>query len=181
MNRRVVCVLLAVCVASSSGCGSILFPQMQEVPVECTNVPTASFAAPAVGTGCRSGQVLRLDRRKDVTVEIKAQGYHAQTVKIVSEVSVARAITSILLNGSHGIFTLFITTVVGVAADIKSGAWQVLEPTELIVELTSDGSTPAATQASWPTTTPSPSAYCQSCGARAGSTAFCTSCGARAR
>lgn len=181
MLKRVLALVLCVPVALP-GCGSILFPQQQEVPTDCTNVATASFAVPAAGTSVRSGQPLRLDRRKDHTVEVRAEGYDTQTVRVQSQVSVARAAVSILLNGGHGLFTLFITTFIGVFADIRSGAWQVLEPTELQVQLyrPGEGPPPHAT-AAWPTTTPSPSAFCPSCGARAGDTTFCTGCGARQR
>ncbi|MCO5170079.1 MAG: hypothetical protein M9894_27415 [Planctomycetes bacterium] len=167
------------------GCGAILFPTQQEVPVDCTNVAVASFSVPAAGSGCRSGQVLRLDRRKDHAMEVRAEGYEVQTVRIVSEFSIGRAIASVLLNGSHGIFTLFITTVIGIGADIKAGAWQVLVPTEVKVELYRPGQGPSPTaqagETTWPAASPSPSTYCSSCGVRAGTSAFCTSCGARIR
>jgi hypothetical protein len=183
VSKRSVCVLLSAMV-SLQGCGAILFPTQQEVPVECPTVATASFRVPSAGTSARSGAALKLDRRKDYTVEVQAPGHATQTVRVESELSISRAIVSIVLNGSHGIFTLFITTFIGCFADIRAGAWQVLEPTELVVELTADGSpppAPAATTSSWPTASPTPSGFCESCGARAGSTDFCTSCGARVR
>ncbi len=177
-------VALAGWVATASGCGLILFPQVQEVPVECLTEPTASFAVPTEGTSARSGAVLRLDRRKDYTVHVRAEGYLPAQVRIESEFSVGRIVTSVVLNGGHGIFTLFISTVLGCFADFRAGAWQVLEPTDLSVELAPDPSAPAPARqgqasASWPTTAPSPSGFCRSCGASAGSTTFCTSCGAR--
>jgi len=170
-------------VGVTPGCGLILFPQVQEVPVECPTEPTASFAVPTEGTSARSGAVLRLDRRKDYTVHVRAEGYLPTQVRIESEFSVGRIVTSVVLNGGHGIFTLFISTVLGCFADFRAGAWQVLEPTELSVDLVPDGSAPVATApaASWPTASPSPSGFCESCGTRIGSTSFCTSCGARVR
>lgn len=186
MSKRSVCVLLSAMV-SLQGCGAILFPTQQEVPVECPTVATASFRVPSVGTSARSGAALKLDRRNDYTVEVQAPGHATQTVRVESEISIWRVATSIVLNGGHGIFTLFITTVIGCFADARAGAWQVLEPTELVVELSPDGSAPpaqqqaGATTSSWPTASPSPSGFCESCGARAGGTDFCTACGARLR
>lgn len=184
MLKRPLCCVLALAV-TLQGCGAILFPTQQEVPANCGNVATASFSVPAAGAGCRSGQILRLDRRKDYVVEVKSEGYETQTVKVVSEFSLGRAIASVLLNGSHGLFTLFITTVIGIGADIKAGAWQVLEPTELNVELYRPGQGPPptaqATDTTWPVASPSPSTFCSSCGARAGRSTYCPSCGARVR
>lgn len=184
MFKRSACLLLCVAIPMQ-GCGAILFPTQQEVPVECPNVGTANFRVASAGTSARSGASLKLDRRNDYTVEVVAPGHAPQTVRVESEISVWRMATSILLNGSHGLFTLFITTVIGCFADVRAGAWQVLEPTELVVELTADGSAPppqpAAAASSWPTASPSPSGFCENCGARAGSTAFCTACGARLR
>lgn len=184
MSKRSVCLLLSVMV-SLQGCGAILFPTNQEVPVDCPTAPSASFRVPSAGTSARSGAVLKLDRRNDYTVEVVAPGHATRTVRVESEISVWRVATSIVLNGGHGLFTLFITTVIGCFADARAGAWQVLEPSELLVELTPDGS-PAAAQAtatssSWPTAAPSPSGFCESCGARVADTDFCTSCGARVR
>lgn len=183
-RRRALCAALVL--AAVPGCGSVLFAPYQEVRPICTNVPTAGFSAPAVGAGCRSGQVMRLDRREDHVVEAKADGYEPLTVRLESQVSVFRAAVSIVLNGLIATPTLWIATPFLCAIDIKAGAWQVLEPGEVVVDLyrPGEGPPPAATGASassWPTTSPTPSSFCPSCGARAGSTKYCTSCGARVR
>lgn len=185
MSRRSSCraAVVLVTLAVVPGCGSVLFSPIQAVPFSCVNVPNAGFSAPSVGAGCRSGQSMRLDRRNDLVVEAKADGYESQTIRIVSEVSVWRAAVSILLNGLVSTPTLWIATPFLCAIDIRGGAWQVLEPGEVSVELAGPG--PAASTSpstsTWPTANPAPSAFCQSCGARAGTTNFCTSCGARVR
>ena len=99
MPKRSMCLLLSA-LASLQGCGAILFPTIQEVPVECPNVATASFRVPSAGTSARSGAALKLDRRNDYTVEVQAPGHATQTVRVQSELSISRAIASIVLNGS---------------------------------------------------------------------------------
>lgn len=177
---RALCLAL-VLVAAVPGCGSVLFAPYQEIRPVCANVPSAGFSAPAVGAGCRSGQVMRLDRREDHVLEARADGYEPLTVRLESEVSVFRAAVSIVLNGLISTPTLWIATPFLCAIDIKAGAWQVLEPGEVVVELAGAGGASPASAASWPATNPTPSAYCSSCGARVGGSSYCTSCGARAR
>lgn len=187
LTRRTCLVLIAT--TALSGCMSILCPTQQEVPTECVNVPNAGFSAPADGVGCRSGQVMRLDRRKDHVVEIRAEGYEARTIRVVSEGSVLRGVFSVILNGLIATPTLWIATPFLVGIDIRSGSWSVLEPVELSVELYRPGQGPPATPqtapgasaSSWPASDPSPAGFCPSCGARIGDTAFCTGCGARIR
>lgn len=182
-----ICIPLAL-----PGCGSFFFRTQQKLRAECTNVPTATFVArdgsgSGEGSGV-SGEVLELDRRKDYDVEVKANGYASQIIHLTSESSVWRITLSIVMNAA------WVATIVGIPVpflgipiDISAGAWRVLEPTGLRVELVPDGSAPTSptaqpTAASWPTTTPTSStAFCTSCGTRAGSTAFCTSCGTRLR
>lgn len=183
---RPTCVLL-VATSALSGCMSILCPTQQQVPTECVNVPNAGFSVPADGVGCRGGQVMRLDRRKDHLVEVKAEGYETRTVRLVSEGSVLRAVFSVVLNGLIATPTLWIATPFLVGIDIRSGSWSVLEPGELTVELYRPGQGPpveaqgGASASSWPAASPSPSGFCASCGARVGDTSFCTGCGARVR
>ncbi|MCW8139656.1 MAG: hypothetical protein KIT58_12230 [Planctomycetota bacterium] len=165
-----------------SGCGSILFPTHQVVQFECTNVGSAGFSAPAAGAGCRSGQVMRLDRTKDHVIEVRADGYEPQTLKLVSEVSAWRVAVSIILNGLVSTPTLWIATPFLCGVDIRSGAWKVLEPGEVLTELHRPGQGPSSGEPSastWPTATPSPAGFCNSCGARLSGTRFCTGCGAR--
>ncbi len=183
LARRVLCVLLAVCVIATPGCGAILFPVDMDVEVNCTNVPNALFSAPKRGTAVRSGNALSLDRREDYRIVVTAPGYVTQEVLIEGKVSLWRAAVSVVLNGGHGMFTLFISTVIGVGVDLKQGAWMCLEDTPVVVELVpGEGGPPSATTQSPPTTaTSTPSTSCESCGARAGSSNFCTSCGARVR
>ncbi len=179
LARRVLCVLLAVCVIATPGCGAILFPVDMDVEVHCTNVPNALFSAPKRGAAVRSGNALSLDRREDYKIVVTAPGYLTQEVFIEGELSVWRAAVSVVLNGGHGLFTLFISTVVGVGVDLKQGAWMCLEHTPIVVELVpGEGGPPPATAQS-PSSTPS--TFCESCGARAGTSNFCTSCGARVR
>lgn len=130
--------LRALCLASAllaSGCGAVLFRTYQEVPVECTNAPAATFAVPAEGIAVGSGGVLRLDRRRHHTVVVAAPGHVTRRVELVSTVSAARVGTSMVLNVAPGYFTLFVSTLVGCVVDLEQGAWVVLEPTELTVEL----------------------------------------------
>lgn len=181
--------LVTALAVTVSGCGSVLFAPYQEIRPVCPNVPTAGFSAPAVGAGCRSGQVMRLDRREDHVLEARANGYESATVRLESKVSVLRATVSILLNGLVSTPTLWIATPFLCAVDIRNGAWQVLEPGDVVVELYRPGQSPApapitpadASASAWPSTSPTPSSFCPSCGTRANSTEFCTSCGARTR
>lgn len=184
------CLLVIATSTALSGCMSILCPTQQGLPTECLNVPNAGFSAPADGAGCRSGQALRLDRRKDHVIEIKADGYEPRTIRVVSEGSVLRAVFSVILNGLVATPTLWIATPFLVGIDIRSGSWSVLEPGELRVELHRPGEGPpdtateggrGASASSWPPSSPASSGFCSSCGARIGDTSFCTGCGARIR
>lgn len=180
MSKKFACLVL-IGLAATPGCGSILFSPNQEVPFECTNVPTAGFSAPAQGAGCRSGQIMRLDRRKDYAIEVKADGYEQQSFKIESKVSPLRAAVSIILNGIVATPTLWIATPFLCAIDIKSGAWQVLEPGDVKVELYRPGQGPPP-----PAVVSSPTfgrtGYCGECGLGVSKgSSYCGSCGARVR
>jgi hypothetical protein len=182
-TRRVLCALLAVFVPLS-GCGAILFPVDTDVEVLCTNVPNALFSAPKRGAAVRSGNALSLDRREDYRIVVTAPGYVTQEVLVESEISVWRTILSCALSGSLGYF-LVLPGVLAISADIKQGAWRCLEDTPVVVELVPDEGGPAppapTPTASTPTASPPQSAFCTSCGARAGDSSFCTSCGTRVR
>lgn len=186
MPKRPLSLLLLCLLLSTQGCGAILFRTQQKVPMQCINVPTAQFTVEGQGMA-RSGEVLPLDRREDHVVEVTADGYATQTVRLVSEVSIWRGAISVVLNGGHGFFTFFVSTVLGIPVDIAAGAWEVLEPTRVRVELVPDGSAPVATGPTQPPPprptqpTSSTTTFCPSCGTRAGTTTFCTSCGARLR
>lgn len=185
MSKKLVCLAL-IGLAAMPGCGSVLFSPYQEVPFECVNVPTAGFSAPAQGAGCRSGQNMRLDRRRDYMIEVKAKGYETQTLQVESKVSVLRAAVSIILNGLISTPTLWIATPFLCAIDIKAGAWQVLEPGEVAVELYRPGQGPPPVAISGRgDDRPSiggRSSYCSSCGAGLSPrSSFCGSCGTRAR
>lgn len=184
MSKELVCLVLTALVGFP-GCGSVLFSPYQEVPFECTNVPTAGFSAPAQGAGCRSGQNMRLDRRKDYAIDVKAEGYETLALKVESKVSVLRAAASIILNGLISTPTLWIATPFLCAIDIKAGAWQVLEPGEVQVELYRPGQGPPPVAIRGGDDRPSiggRSTYCSSCGAGLSPrSSFCGSCGTRAR
>lgn len=160
------------------GCGAILFPTNIDVEVQ-SNDDQALFSAPKRGIQARSGMTLNLDRHKDHAIVVtNRDGSEKKEARIESGLSPWRIAVSVVLNGGHGIFTLFISTAVGIAADLRAGAWWTLDPDPLVVDFTL-GSPPvvASTQES-----PAVSGACPKCRAVVESgTKFCVSCGARVR
>lgn len=113
---------------SLSGCGALIFRNPQTILV-VSNVKDAQV--PGVG---RLPMTLQLDRTKNHVLEVQAPGYEPRSVVVRSELSWWRILVSVVLNGGHGIFTLWISTVVGCTIDAAAGAWQGLDD-EVLVEL----------------------------------------------
>jgi hypothetical protein len=133
LMRRALVLLLAVAV-STSGCMTLVTGGETYVPISVSTDPPYATAA-CGGQVARTPGVLLLDRRTSHDVQVTAPGCRANTVKIESHHRVERWILSILLNACHGIFTLGITFVLGVALDYGSGSLQELEPQSALVPL----------------------------------------------
>lgn len=126
--RKAIVALLCVGVLTS-GCGSMIFHNPQDVIVT-TNAPNAFIR----GKGKLPGKI-QLDRSKNDVLLVEAEGYQPKQIHIESHLSWWRLLTSVVLNGGHGLFTLFISTVVGCVMDAGTGAWLVIDPDEIDVEL----------------------------------------------
>jgi len=121
-----------------SGCGALVFHNPETVLVTC-NVAGASAEASGESRQCITPGTLQLDRTQDHIVVVRAPGYGAQSVRIDSHPSWWRIAFSVILNGAHGIFTLFISTAIGLGIDVAAGAWQALDEDEVYVELHREG------------------------------------------
>lgn len=171
--------LLLVMLVSMPGCGALLFRRDQSVQLN-SNLPDARFGLRPGGTAYAVGESILLDRREDHVIYASAEGQPEQRIEIMSRVSIWRAAVSVVLNGGHGLFTLFISTVLGCSVDIGAGAWQVLEPDVVHAEF--GGSVAGAeSTTSWRPAKPGQPAFCSSCGARANDAPFCSGCGAKLR
>lgn len=136
--RHPLALVLAATLLLESGCGAFIFHNPEGVLVTC-NVPGASIEASGEGAACVAPGTLKLDRTQDHLLIVKAPGYATEHVRIDSHPSWWRILISIVLNGAHGIFTLFISTGIGLAIDFGAGAWQALDQDELFVELHREG------------------------------------------
>src|SRR5262249_50839507 len=124
LMRRALVLLLAVAV-SMSGCMTIVTGGETYVPISISTDPPNAMAA-CGGQITPTRGVILLDRRTSHDVQVTAPGCRANSVKIESHQKVERWILSIVLNACHGIFTLGITFVLGVAVDYGSGSLQEL-------------------------------------------------------
>lgn len=136
--RRPLALLLAGLLLVESGCGAFIFHNPESVVLTC-NVPGASVEASGEGAACTAPGTIKLDRTTDHLLVVKAPGYAPERVRLDSHLSWWRILISLGLNGAHGIFTLFISTGIGLAIDFGAGAWQALEEDEVFVELHREG------------------------------------------
>lgn len=182
-SRVVLALLLSAILAFAPGCGSMMFRNPESVLVT-SNVQGAAIFEGSKGQGKAPGSIT-LDRSADHILTVQAEGYAPETVRVTSHLSWWRILTSIVLNGGHGLFTLFISTGVGIAIDVGAGSWQYLEPDEVHVELHKTGEAPAPEQTPdqvQPTAAPvKPAArFCGSCGTKVDAgTRFCPGCGGK--
>lgn len=200
--RRFLTTLLAASLLLPSGCGAMIFRSPESILVT-TNVTTALVSANGEGQACKGSGRLDLDRSKDHIITVSAEGYEPKIVRVDTHFSWWRAAVSVILNGTHGFFTLFISTVIGIGIDAGTGAWQYLAPEDFEVQL--ERSPPAPNRVDPAPQTPAPdvsareipvapvktvreiptgtgaSSFCTSCGAPLEEgTSFCAGCGAAA-
>lgn len=110
---------------AQTGCGAMIFHNPEAVTVR-SNVVGAAVLEGNIGQGRAPGMVT-LDRTRDHILTVSAEGYAPKTVTVESHFSWWRALVSVVLNGGHGLFTLFISTGIGIVTDLGAGAWQTLD------------------------------------------------------
>lgn len=91
--------------------------------------------ATASGQTCRTPGTLVLDRSQDHVVYASLDGYKPGQTIVDARHSPAKWLCSVLLNASHGLFTLGITFVIGMVIDIGMGSLQDLEPRTVFLPL----------------------------------------------
>src|SRR5437879_1562203 len=126
--RRALSSCLAGCLGlgtALTGCGSILFKNPSTIRIQSNVVATAKELEE--GHGAAVPGSITLNRRIDHTIVVSADGYEPQRVYVSADYSWWRILFSVVLNGAHGLFTLFISTVIGCGVDLDSGAWQQMD------------------------------------------------------
>lgn len=182
-RARVALALVVAASVASGGCATMIFHNPQDVVVT-TNASGAFIR----GHGRVPGNV-QVDRSKDHALLVEAEGYEPATLKLRSQFSWWRILVSVVLNGGHGLFTLFITTAIGCAVDAGSGSWQVIAEDDVNVQLerktfqASGGALEPKPAEGSGNGTPAPGATEAGSSSRgqpvAGASAFCTECGER--
>lgn len=131
LNVAIIIFLLFLCLLIQS-CMSVLRSSDVEIPIN-TNVPDAiaSYGDQKVITP----GVLTLPRNQSCSINISKEGYTPKTIYLQTSLNGWAFTGSILLNATHGLLTLGITTVIGVSIDVGKGSCSDLEPEEIVVTL----------------------------------------------